>query len=326
MLPANMIEFLRKNNAKGNLLGHPGAGGYYQWELYPDIKIYIDMEFPPFNSEDLFTGMWWVKDKETFDKLMDKYAIDFIVIGVDKKEFPEFAPQFSPVFLGDRHILLANNLTQGDMVEKYKINKLNPFYLLDESLSLKERIDEVKKIEKINPRSIRVNKVLAMSLFDDKRFSEALVYANRYQEYFPLDPNSHYWVGNILEHLDRCEEALPHYKKSLKLSEDSAFNVQVKRQIGACEYFNKNFKEAHYWFSQSINPYRQDESPIDMYQFAYSTAIVGDREDAIKLLDMLLLRLDTEDKEKREKAEKFKNDLMTKEVSGLGILDWLQSL
>jgi tetratricopeptide (TPR) repeat protein len=125
--------------------------------------------------------------------------------------------------------------------------------------------------------------------------------------------------------MDRCDLAAQHYKVALKYS-SGTFASTVKNHIGSCAYFMKDFEEAYSWFSQSMNPYRVKEDPPHMYQYAYSTAIVGDVEKAIRILDMLLLTLDPEEESLKAKAVKFRQDLISDREIDLGIKDWLRSL
>ncbi|MEJ2592624.1 MAG: hypothetical protein P8178_14750, partial [Candidatus Thiodiazotropha sp.] len=60
--------------------------------------------------------------------------------------------------------------------------------------------------------------------------------------------------------------------------------------------------------------------------YAYAMAIAGDAREAVKLLDLMLLRLDPKETSLRVKAEKFRNDILNNDLSTIGILSWLRSL
>lgn len=327
-LPIAITDFLKQNNAKGNILAHPVDGGYLEWALNPELLIYADMEFPPFRGFDLYTAIWWEKDSQVLGGILDRYTIDFLAVGLINKNFPENVADYSqyvPVFFDDSHVLYANRDTQASLVDRFALNGINPFNLLDEKVTDEHLVEELKIFLKLNADSKRVNKVLTMTLFKLERYHEALEYAELFKSLYPLDPNSHYWVGNILENLDRCDEAVPHFKEAIRLSENT-FATKVKKHLGTCAYLRKDFNKAYTWFSQSMNPYKEYEAPEDMYQYAYATAIVADKDKAIRLLDMLLWKLDPKEKTLRAEAEKFREDLIEKEIPDAGLLGWLRSL
>ena len=329
-LPVAVAEFLKQNDAKGNILAHPVTSGYLEWALYPDLLIYSDMEFPPFQSFDLYTALWSQLDTHALGRLLDKYRIDFIAVDLGKKNFPEVVAdyrQFVPVFFDDSVVLYANRDTQPELVERHMLKDINPFNLLDKSVSKERRVEVLERFAEIEPDGQRVNYALTQTLFELKRYREALRYAKRYEALFPSDPNSHYWVGNILENMDRCSDAMPYFEAAIgDAGKDSGFVAKIKKHLGTCAYLQKDFDAAYYWFSQSMNPYKQRESPEDMYQYAYATAIAGNSHKAVKLLDLMLWRLDPKAVSLKAEAEKFRNDILNNDLSGIGVMSWLRSL
>jgi tetratricopeptide (TPR) repeat protein len=327
-LPTKMVSFLNDNNAKGNILAGPVDAGYLEWGLYPNVLIYSDMEFPPFEAMQVFMINWSLKSANVFSKMLDQYKVDYIVALSSASNFKKVIssfPQYVPVFVDDSRILYANKESQSQLTNQYEIKKIDPYNLSGKGISDEQLVEELKRLFDLNPDDRRINRALAKTLFDLKRYAEAMVYAERYSDLYPNDPNSHYWVGKILENTDRCDLADRHYKEALKHSRDS-FATTVKNHIASCAYYQKNFDEAYKWFRESMNPYLIHEDDPHMYQYAYSTAIVGDTDDAIKLLDMLLLTLDPKKEDLKAKAEKLRADLRSSDVSNLGIGSWLRSL
>lgn len=329
-LPVAAAAFLKQNNAKGNILAHPVTSGYLEWALYPDMLIYSDMEFPPFRSVDLYKALWSELNTYVLGRMLGSYDIDFLAVDLSKKDFPKIAAdhkRFVPVFFDDTVVLYANRDTQAQLVERYEIKDINPFNLLDKGVPDERKIEILKRIAELEPDGQRVNYALIQTLFDMKRYRDALTYAERFEALYPEDPNSHYWVGNILENLDRCSEAASHFKAAISYAgNESEFAIKIKKHLGTCAYLQKDFDTAYYWFSQSMNPYRQQENSSDMYQYAYATAIAGDSMEAVKLLDLLLLKLDPENESLRAEAQKFRNDILNNELSNIGVVSWLRSL
>jgi tetratricopeptide (TPR) repeat protein len=327
-LQTQMVSFLNEHHAQGNLLAGPVDSGYLQWGLYPNILIYSDMEFPPFGAMEVYTVTWSLRNAEAFRKLLGKYQLDFVVVGVDATYFKEMIvdfPQFVPVFLDDMRILYANKNTQSGLTEQYAIEKVDPYDLTGKSISDEALIEELMRLHEVNPDDRRTNLALAKTLFEQKRYPEALGYAERYSDLYPHDPNSHYWVGKILENMDRCDLAIIQYKKALEYSTGS-FTATVQNHIGSCAYYQQDFETAFEWFSQSMNPYRINEDAPHMYQYAYVTAIVDDVDKAIRILDMMLLTLDPKETSLKAKAERLRKDLSSSHIKELGVVSWLKSL
>ena len=331
-LPVGTMSFLERNDAKGRILADPGIAGYIQWALYPELLIHSDMEFPPFRAIDMYTATWALRNTYVMDALLRIYSIDFIEVGLTNTAFQTVVAdhaQFVPVFFDDSYVLYANRDTQAALVSRFALKVINPYDLLASSdtgdRAVDERINELKRIAAIYPDARRVNHALTWLLFDQKRYSEALEFAEKYVILYPKDPNSHYWVGNVLENLDRCDEAIPHFKESLRYA-DIAFTPILKRHLGTCAYLQKNFDEAFALFSESINPYLRKEDSNDLYQYAYSAAATGDIEKAIKILDILLLAVDPDNKALKIKAQAFRDDISSGELAGIGIVSWLRSL
>jgi tetratricopeptide (TPR) repeat protein len=327
-LPTGIVSFLNEHDAKGKVLADPVDSGFLEWGLYPNVLIYSDMEFPPFDSAQMYTARWSLLNAEALSRFLDQYTLDFIVVGSDSAAFHKMIsdyPQFQLVFLDDRHILYANNETQGELVERYAIKKVDPLKLSSKDLSDEQLIEELERLFHVNPDGRRVMKKLTKALFDLERYPEALVYAERFRDLYPKDPNSHYWLGKIYENTDRCDVATQHYKEALKHSNGS-FATTVKNHLGSCAYYQQDFDEAYAWFSGSMNPYLVDEDAPHMYQYAYSTAIVGDLDKANQLIDMLLFKLKPEHEALRANAVQLKENIRGDEMTDLGVASWLRSL
>ena len=69
-LPVGTATFLRDRSAAGNLLMNPSLAGYAQWALGPRIRVFADMELPPFNDWDLYRIFSANRNAEAFKRLL----------------------------------------------------------------------------------------------------------------------------------------------------------------------------------------------------------------------------------------------------------------
>jgi tetratricopeptide (TPR) repeat protein len=269
-----------------------------------------------------------LRNSAAFRRLLEKYEVDFVVVGANPAYFKEVVvdfPQFVPVFLGDERVLYANKNTQPRLTEQYVIEKVDPYKLTGRDISNEELVEELMGLYEVNPDSRRINLALAKILFEEERYAEALGYAERYSDLYPHVPNSYYWGGKILEGMDRCDLAIAQYKEALEYSKGS-FVATVQNRIASCAYYQQDYETAYKWFSRSMNPYRVDSDAVLMFQYAYATAIVSDLDKAVRILDMILLQLDPEETDLKAKVERFREDLISGPIRDLGVISWLKSL
>jgi len=327
-LPVGSGAFFEQVGAKGNLLAEPNMSGYFQWAVYPEMLIHSDMEFPPFSSVDMYTARWALLKEAGLRHLMEKVDLDFIAVRLVNRDFREFVSeftQFTPVFFDDGFVIYANEKRQPEIIGDYKLNYLDPYNLLEGDGEADQRLSELQRIAGIYPRGRRVNHALTWLLFEEKRYSEALIQADKFKTLYPKDPNSNYWYGNILENMGRCDEAGHYFETALEYA-DSTFTANIQKHLGTCAYVTKRFDDAYDWFSKGMNPFLRDETANDMYQYAYSAAAVGNVDEAVKMLNLLLYKLEDSDEALKAKAESFRDDLVRTESSDLGLVSWLRSL
>jgi tetratricopeptide (TPR) repeat protein len=162
-------------------------------------------------------------------------------------------------------------------------------------------------------------------LFEDEQYELSLEYARLLAKHQPLDPNGPYWIGNNLENMGRCDEARKHYREALKIA-DKTFRKILHTHLGTCAYINKRFTRAYDHFSEGLNPYTGVAAPEDLYQYAFSAGVAGEVDQAIRLLDILLLKTKSEDSELREEAISLRAELKSEDFTDLGVGSWLRSL
>lgn len=329
-LPTGVVDFLKQQKARGNLLMPPTYAGYTTWTLYPDILVHSDMEFPPFDAEAALEVSYATAGSAgAFTQLASNHPIDFVAVKLSAKAagtMLETKQGFQPVFFDDTFVLYANEARQPRIVSDWQLNHLDPHDLLNtEKGDPKERLRELDRIRNIWPDGRRVNHAITLTLFKEKRYEEALAAAERFLALYPENPNSHFLVGDSLEQLNRYEAAIVQYRNAMPYA-DAAFRRTLQQHIGTCFYLSKDFAAAYAAFKQGINPFRRDVDAETRYQYAFSAIVVGDDEVAKLMLKSVLWDAPPDKQRLRSEAHALLDKLERGDIEGGSLVDFARSL
>lgn len=330
-LPVGTSQFLRDTRGAGNLLMNPSLAGYTQWALGPDIRVYADMELPPFNDWDMFRIFGANRSAESFRRLLGEYPIDFILVELRNRPIAGFARdtgEFAPVFFDDSAVLYAHRGRQADIVARHELKEIDPFSLtseknlIGETMPLDDRLLELETVHDLSPGNNRVVHALTRLLVDAKRYAEAERWADQFLEVQPRDPNAHLLKGVILENTDRCRAAIAHFERAFPLS-GRDFHPALHQHLGSCHYLTKDFTAAYAHFNEGVNVYLRQEASETLYQYAYAAVIVGDAERARMLLKAILYQTPEKDEHLRNRAAGLLKQIETDPSLRGGILGGL---
>lgn len=309
-LPVGTTAFLREHGAAGNLLMNPSLAGYSQWMLSPRVRIFSDMELPPFDDWDMYRIFSANRSAEAFRHLLAEYPIDFILVELSNRAMAGFARDtgdFAPVFFDDSAVLFAHRQRQAELVTQYEFKAIDPFSILGErnaageKRSLDERLLELEIARDLFPSGNRTLHAPTRLLIDAKRYAEAEKWADLFLEAQPRDPNAHLLKGVILENTDRCEAAIAHFERAFPLSGRDT-HPALHQHLGSCLYLTKDFAAAYEHFSKGVNMYLRQEPSETLYQYAYSAVIAGDARRARMLLKAILYETPEKDERVRARA------------------------
>lgn len=330
-LPVGIATFLQERSAAGNLLMSPSLAGYTQWALGPRIRVFADMELPPFNDWDMYRIFSASRNAEAFKRLLNEHPIDFVLVELRSRPMAGFAKdtgEFAPVFFDDSAVLYAHRERQTDIVARHELKTIDPFgltsdkSLLGEKRPLDDRLLELEIVRDLSPGGNRVVHALTRLLVDAKRYAEAEKWADRFLEEQPRDPNAHLLKGVILENTDRCQAAIAHFERAFPLS-GRDFHPALHQHLGSCHYLTKDFTAAYAHFSKGVNAYLRQEPSETLYQYAYSAVIVGDADRARMLLKAILYQTPEKEERLRERASGLLKQLESDPSLGSGSLGGL---
>lgn len=130
--PVGAVKFIKKEGLKGNVFNSPTYGGYIEWELFPDVKISMDMRTPdPFDNE----TYWFVRKIMTGEIslyfLYSRWDIDYFLIlktsPIAKKLFSE-KDAYALVYVDDKFVIFVKrDRFSEEKVRMLEIRYINPF-------------------------------------------------------------------------------------------------------------------------------------------------------------------------------------------------------
>ena len=311
-LPIGITDFIRGQQIEGRLLAPPNTGGYLAWRLYPEVLISGDMQSPPTSTWSHHRVRTALNDPYPLQRFVDTYRPELIAVEYNKKGFSNLIasqPVYRPVFFDDVYVLYAHAGLLPDLVAGYEFKHVNPHDLLDyENRAGEQHLEELERVLRHDRDGDRVQHGITRLLIELERFDEALQFAKGFRDTHPENANSHFLIGNALEHLDRCEEAIPHFNAAFAVAPDD-FHAVLHRHLGSCAYLSKDFGAAYRHFEKGINTYIDAVEPEHRFQYALSAVAVGEEDKARTLLRHLLYAVDPADTESIEKAQALLSDL-----------------
>lgn len=290
--PEGITRFLAKEGKGGKLYAPPTSAGYLHWKLYPDYKIFADLQMSLFTDLDIYTMFSFYRDVNGTAKTLAKYQPEFISANKKNDAFRKVAARLSgyvPVFTDDMQILFANSELLPELVEEHQLKRVDPYSLakLKPDTGIDEHLAELNRMLDIYPEGDRLNHAVTRLLVDAKRYAEAEQAARRYLHYRPTSPNGHMLLGDILKETAACAEAMAHYRLALQHADDK-FKKKLFSRLGNCAYTLEDFETAYDYLNQAINPFSDITSNEDLYQLAFSAYVLGEQEQAMLLLDMII--------------------------------------
>ena len=307
--PTATTEFIKKSGVSGKYMAPPSLAGYIQWELYPEILIHSDMEFPPFDGIDFTESIKSMTTEHGLKKIIEKYNPDFYSVYLTVQKFPEFiktTDTFTLVSFDDHLALYINKKLHPELAEKFKIQNINPFNIYDtiHDDDLSTQIAELKKLIDFSPHSQNTLTALISYLIKDEQYQDALTYAQLLTKLYPNNQNASFLEGQVYENTEQYEKAILAYSNGLNIANDQLKNV-LHTYLADSYYQLENYHAAYKHFKKSFNPYQNQEDIKRYFKYAYSAVVIGDIDKAERLLTLMLM-LKTNEQEHAEITDKAK--------------------
>ncbi|MCX7990798.1 MAG: hypothetical protein N2999_01995 [Proteobacteria bacterium] len=130
--PSSAVDYLRKNDLKGNIFNTYAFGGYLIYNLYPNLRPIIDGRLCyPLDFVKLYADAH--EDRESFNKIIAKYKPDIFLIDFDHPKLALFITdlkdQFALTYFDDNAMIFLDRNKFKSIVEKDEYKFLKPLYV-----------------------------------------------------------------------------------------------------------------------------------------------------------------------------------------------------
>lgn len=312
-LPHGVAIFLRHINTGGSVLNHPNNGGYLQWMLYPQYKIFMDMEVPfLFTDEDLYIASNSLRDEEVLRKVISRYNPSFITVHIGNTNFKDIIKKFPGyilVFFDDSEVLYVNRKQYPEIAEKYSLKDIDPFSLIGKNIdSINERErnllkKSLLKVIEIYPDNGVANQVVSIIYNKQGDYNKAISYAEAIIKNYPESPTGYNLKGNALKGLKIFDKAISSHKIALKRASDLA-SKNILKEIGLIYIEQEQYKKAYKTLKKAINMFSGDTTYKDLYYLGSSAFLSGKSREAQIAFRFAYQKVPLEDKEWSEKIKR----------------------
>ena len=321
-VPAGIVEFLNQINVGGKIFNTPSNGGYYQWHLNSNYKIFMDLQLSLFSDLDLFNCISLMTNKQIFKDTTKKYDPSFITANIinfifENKEINyekrEEGGPYVPVFFDDREILFVNKNHFPELVKKYELktslpstlNEIDYDTIKEEKLQL--IVNELQRMEKIFDKSLNVNLTLCKAAIKRENYEKAMIIADKIIQFHPSIYNGYSLKGQVYLEKKNYAEAIKYFNKALKRS-NGYIDKTLFYNLHVAYSKTNDFKNAYKTLKKSINVFAQDTKPDDLYTLGLLAILIKNPKLSDKYLSMAGLKVSENDIELKEKIRKMKNE------------------
>ena len=250
VLPVAATEFVRENRLSGRMFNSYGLGGYLIWNLFPDLRVFID------GREDVYVQpgvaaeyMGAFRSGQNWRDLVNRHGIDLAML--DYPEEPPASPEMSLeqlafprsewalVYFDDVSVIYLRRISRfEEVIRNHEIRFVQPLQLsayLDPILRDPEKLrlflGEMEANLRLHPDSFRahfLNGIVAIKR--GRGFLEEAI--REFQQTVALNPEyiaGYFNLGNIYLQLGRISEARRMFESILELSN----NADAARQLDA---------------------------------------------------------------------------------------------
>ncbi len=299
-LPHGAARFLVEHGAGGRVMNPPNFGGYLQWELGEDFRIFMDMEVPfLFSDLDIYEVSAAFVDSPALAHVLARDRPTFIAAPRQPDDFSRLArehPRYVPVFFDDLVVVYADQQQRPELVSRFRLQALDPYALEQKSLSelpAEQKAAwqlELERVAGIDGRIVAVNQALAILYLQsgDLPRAEARVLAI-------LDRDRRIargWQlrGDWFRSSGQLAEALAAYRKALRLSTEEVEERSISRSMASLLDEMQRPEKAYRALLRAVGSFDPHASCVDLYNLGILAARTGRLEDAHRLLTWASLK------------------------------------
>jgi tetratricopeptide (TPR) repeat protein len=319
-LPHGIALFLTHINAEGRVLNTPNNGGYLQWAIYPNYKIFMDMEVPfLFTDEDFYIANRAFQNDVLLKKVLVRYDPSFIAVPVSQSKFREMIRKASQdyvvVFFDDAEVLYVNSRHYPSIAKQYVLKAIDPFTLTNQSVESMTKADggvaaleELFRIVQIYPGCGFANQAIAMIYNGQGLFEKALPYEDALTQNYPELAIGYRLKADSLKGLNLFDNTIENYVTALRKTDakNKEDVVHISKELALIYFKQKRYGKAYETFERNINVFSSDISYRDLYYFSLFALMAGKKKEAEALYEYGQLSVAADEKEWHDKYDNLR--------------------
>lgn len=132
-MPIKAVEYLKKNQIKGNSFNPYTYGTYLIWHLYPETRVVMDSRDLPYGESLYLEHQYAMVDVNAFKFIFQKYHIDYILLNYRQSELVEHFKylqdnkEWVMVYFDDQNLIyIRNTPTNKGLIDRDGYLALHP--------------------------------------------------------------------------------------------------------------------------------------------------------------------------------------------------------
>lgn len=315
-LPEGVAAFLNHVGAGGTVLNIPSHGGYLQWQLHDNYKIFMDMQTILFKDTDYYLAENSFNDSEVLAKVIDSYRPGFITPLITNLQFRKIIkdfPDYTPVFFDDIEVVYIDKSRYPEIAARYELTAVDPFALSQLDINaLQESAtaaigNELLKIHEIYPDGAKVNQVLALLYKKKGDIDKAMSHAEKIIRDFPESYRGYMTRADLFALRGLFNQAVQSYKKTLLRTDEQA-KADIYKKLWYCYINLGQDKKAYGALRKSVDIFSPATGHEDLYRLGMLAFAVGKSREGIMLLELAQLKTPRHELDRVEKIRRLLQD------------------
>lgn len=258
LYPEGAVKYARANKPLGRMFNIYDWGGYIIWNLYPQYQVFMDGRGP-----DVYSPEYWAEyetvelAKDGWNKVLDKYDVNFILISTGDKlrnliaRLNESEP-WRLVYWDFQSMLFLRNIAENKpLIDAYRYQVLNTeepaFRAWIPPVEL-QIMGELFNYLKANPDSLNGRSLLAVTYLKRGMVDQAIKEYEKIVAAHPKAAKIHYNLAMLYSQKGDDEKAVAEYEREIALDDSfpAAYNNlgRIFFERGEIAKSEKDFKRA----------------------------------------------------------------------------------
>ena len=264
-MPIEAVQYVKKNNIKGNSFNPYTYGTYIIHHLYPDTRVVMDSRDLPYGEKLYLEHQYAMNSVKHFKALFQKYHVDYILMNYRhgqhlKKHFEylEKTGEWVLVYFDDRNVVYIRNIPENKkLINRDGYLVMHPVLTFErggvEGKNIPRCIKECQRAIKETPHFLLPRIVLQNIYLAQKDYQKAVEQGKKIIEIEPRNYRYQRLLARSYQKIGKLEKALEHGKITISLSPKDPvgyiFLGDVYQQMG-----EKDQSRAYYLKALEIKP------------------------------------------------------------------------